>query len=142
MKEHRMVHVRFIFCVVTLCCVSLLHLGGCAAFSDTEYGKGSGSQGARDSNLTPGMVKLHIVKGETDQTDILEVFGPPNQTTMRDDVQVWTYDTISEYVREDGGTLFFYSAASRRSSQTSMLLMLYFDDRDIVYDYRLDQIKY
>ena len=88
------------------------------------------------------MVKLHIVKGQTDQTEILEVFGPPNQTTMRDDVQVWTYDTISEYVREDAGTLFFYAAASRRSSQTSMLLILYFDDRDVVYDYRLDQIKY
>ena len=137
-----MVHVRHVFCLLAVCCVSTLPLVGCAAFSDTEYGKGSGSQGARDSNLTPGMVKLHIVKGQTDQAEILEVFGPPNQTTMRDDVQIWTYDTISEYVREDAGTLFFYTAASRRSSQTSVLLILYFDDRDVVYDYRLDQIKY
>jgi hypothetical protein len=137
-----MVHVRLVTRSVALCCVAALQVGGCAAFSDSEYGKGSGSQGARQSNLTPGMVKLHIVKGQTDQTEILEVFGPPNQTTMRDDVQVWTYDTISEYVREDAGTLFFYSAGSRRSSQTSMLLMLYFNDLDVVYDYRLDQINY
>ena len=136
-----MVHVRFIRLLLVLGCLASLPLG-CAAFSDSEYGKGSGAQGARQSNLTPGMVKLHIVKGQTDQTEILEVFGPPNQTTMRDDVQVWTYDTISEYVREDAGTVFFYAAASRRSSQTSMLLILYFDDRDVVYDYRLDQIKY
>ena len=137
-----MVHARLVFCMVALCIVSTVLVGGCAEFSDSEYGKGSGSLGASQSNLTPGMVKLNIVKGRTDQAEILEVFGPPNQTTMRDDVQVWTYDTISEYVREDAGTLFFYTAASRRSSQTSMLLILYFDDRDVVYDYRLDQIKY
>ena len=63
-------------------------------------------------------------------------------TTHKGDVEVFTYDKISNYVRADRGGLLFYEAGSVRSSSVSILLILYFDDNDIVYDYRLDQIKY
>jgi len=122
--------------------VICLLMSACAGFSDSEFQRGAGQLGANQSNLTPGMAKLKITKGQTAQAEILEVFGPPNQTTMRDGVQVWTYDKISDYVREDRGGLLWYGAGSRRSSSTSILLILYFNNDDIVYDYRLDQIKY
>ena len=122
--------------------LTLVSSCGCAGFSSTEFDRGSASKNAKQSNLTPGMVKLKIQKGETSQAEILEVFGPPDQTTHKGDVEVFTYDKISNYVRADRGGLLFYEAGSVRSSSVSILLILYFDDNDIVYDYRLDQIKY
>ena len=81
------------------------------------------------------MVKLKIQKGETTQAEILEVFGPPDQTTHKGDVEVFTYDKISNYMRADRGGLLFYEAGSVRSSSVSILLILYFDENDVVYDY-------
>ena len=47
-----------------------------------------------ESNLTPGMAKATIVVGETSQAEVMEVFGPPDQVTHRDNKQIWTYDKI------------------------------------------------
>ncbi len=125
--------------IATLILISFI---GCAGFSNSEFDRGAGSADARQSNLTPGMVKLKIEKGQTTQAEVLEVFGPPDQTTHRNDIQIFTYDKISNYMRADRGGLLFYEAGSIRSSSVSIMLILYFDSNDIVYDYRLDQIKY
>ena len=113
--------------------MSILLMNGCAS---------SNSEGIRESNLTPGMVKLTIEKGKTTQADILEVFGPPDQVTHRDGKQVWTYDKISYQTRSDAGTLIFYSASSARSSSISTLLIIYFNEDDVAYDYRLDSYRF
>lgn len=120
---------------LTLVAISLILFlaSGCASRN---------SVGVRESNLTPGMVKLSINKGKTTQADILEVFGPPDQVTHRDGKQVWTYDKISYQSRVDSGTLIFYSASSARSTSISTLLIIYFNDADVVYDYRLDSYKF
>ena len=49
----------------------LIFIAGCATV-----------QPAQKSNLTPGMVKTTIIKGETRQNEILEVFGAPNIITQ------------------------------------------------------------
>ncbi len=97
---------------------------------------------AKESTLTPGMVKLKVEKGKTTQAEILETFGPPDQVTHKDGRQVWTYDKIRYDVRASAGTVIFYSAEKLRSSSTSTLLILYFGPDDVVYDYRLDTYKF
>tara|TARA_Y100001970_G_C13763996_1_gene617171 strand:+ start:258 stop:650 length:393 start_codon:yes stop_codon:yes gene_type:complete len=119
-----------------------LSLSSCAKFSNSEFEKMSGSSGAKESNLTAGMISLKIKKGETLQSDILEVFGPPDQTTHKGNMKVWTYDKISYSVRSDAGGLGFYSASSTRSQSVSTLLILYFNESDIVVDYRFDSYKF
>jgi outer membrane protein assembly factor BamE (lipoprotein component of BamABCDE complex) len=95
------------------------------------------------SNLTPGMAKSTIVKGSTKQAEIIEVFGPPDLVTHRDDMQVWTYDKIAYDVEETGGTVtIFREGRRRRSSSTSTMLIIYFDDSDTVQDYRMNTIKF
>ena len=47
-----------------------------------------------ESNLTAGMAKKSIVKGSTTQAEVMEIFGPPDLLTHRDDMQIWTYDKI------------------------------------------------
>lgn len=98
------------------------------------------------SNLTPGMVKLKIVKGQTRQAEVLEVFGPPDQVTHRDDQQIWTYDKTSyEYdKRSDYVTILLAGAGGDRvrSTSKSTMLIVYFDKADVVQDYRLSASKY
>lgn len=94
------------------------------------------------SNLTPGMVTLSVKKSETTQTDILEVFGPPDQVTHRDSLQVWTYDKISYRTRADKGSLIFYTAGSIESSSVSTMLILYFREDGVVQDYRFDSYRF
>ena len=96
--------------------------------------------------LTPGMVEISIEKGYTTKADILEVFGPPDQVTRRDDIAIWTYDkhNIQSSTRSSVGTLILLTAGRRTSSSssTSTLLILYFTDDDVVYDYKLDTFNY
>jgi hypothetical protein len=110
-----------------------------ASCASTQQREGTGP-------LTPGMVEISIEKGITAKADILEVFGPPDQVTRRDDIAIWTYDkhNIQTSSRRDIGTLILYSAGKRSSSSssTSTLLILYFDSNDVVYDYKLDTFKY
>lgn len=95
-----------------------------------------------ESNLTAGMAKATIQKGATTQAEIMEVFGPPDLVTHRDDLQIWTYDKIRYDVRSDAGTLFLYSAGSTRSSSTSTMMIIYFDKADIVREYRMSVTRF
>ncbi|MCX5713647.1 MAG: hypothetical protein NT033_02330, partial [Candidatus Omnitrophica bacterium] len=53
-------------------------------------------QPVQKSNLTPGMAKSKIIKNQTSQNDILEIFGPPNIITKnKSGNEVWTYDKVS-----------------------------------------------
>ena len=98
------------------------------------------------SALTPGTVKRTIVKGETTQAECLEVFGPPDLVTHRDGMQIWTYDKTSYDYEKSGSyfTVILYGVGGDRvrSSSKSTMLILYFDDADIVQDYRLSAVKF
>ncbi|MHC4210402.1 MAG: hypothetical protein ACYSWT_11880 [Planctomycetota bacterium] len=112
-------------------------IGGCSTPDTVEM---------QQSALTPGTVKRTIVKGETSQAECLEVFGPPDLVTHRDGMQIWTYDKTS-YDYEKGGSyftviLYGVSGDRVRSSSKSTMLILYFDDADIVQDYRLSAVKF
>ena len=111
-----------------------------------------------ESNLTPGMAKRTIAKGATTQGEVLEVFGPPDQVTHRDDLQIWTYDKVRYDLESSSGFLTVFAAAGgsnivgaggaglsgRRvtSSSTSTILILYFDSNDVVQDYRMSTIRF
>jgi len=97
-------------------------------------------QPVQKGNLTAGMVKTTIIKGETIQNDILEVFGAPNIITKnKSGDEVWTYEKMSV---ESGtsavvGTAILVSGAGSRTSSSSrtFTLMIEFDDNDVVKDY-------
>lgn len=93
------------------------------------------------SAVTPGMAKKHIVPGKTTQTDVLEIFGPPNLVTHNDGRETWTYDKISQEVSSSGGYLTIllagYGSQRTRTSSRATMLILYFDARERVIDYRL-----
>jgi len=97
-------------------------------------------QPVQQSNLTSGMAKTKIIKGQTTQNEIMQVFGPPNIVTKnKSGNEVWTYDKVSV---ESGssdvyGTLFILGGAGSRSSTSSrtFTLMIEFDEKDVVKDY-------
>ncbi|MGH7242851.1 MAG: hypothetical protein ACREJD_05480 [Phycisphaerales bacterium] len=100
----------------------------------------------KQSALTPGGVKLNLVKDQTSQAQVQEAFGPPDLVTYKDGQQIWTYDkTNFDYEkRSDYATLILIGQGGDRvrSSSRSTLLIVYFNDKDIVTDYRLSAIKY
>lgn len=100
----------------------------------------------KPSNLTPGMTKKYIYPGKTTQTEIIEIFGPPDLVTRRDGKEVWTYDKISQDVTTSGGfaTILIagYSKQSAHSSNRSTMLIIYFDKNERVVDYKLSASKF
>ena len=107
----------------------LIFIAGCATV-----------QPAQKSNLTPGMEKTTIIKGETTQTEILEVFGAPNIiTNNKSGNEVWTYDKVSidSSASAGYGTLVIVGVGSSRSGTSSrtFTLMIEFDDREVVKEY-------
>ena len=103
-------------------------------------------ENASPSNLTPGMAKRHIIPGQTTQTEVLEIFGPPDLVTRRDSTEVWTYDKISQEVKSSSGYLTILLAGLSRERTTahnkSIMLVVYFDVHDRVGDYRLSAAKF
>jgi len=93
-----------------------------------------------DNNLTFGIVKSKIIKGETNQLEILKIFGSPNIVTKnKSNNEVWSYNRMN--VNESAkGTYVFLSLISTNkksysSSTTSFDLIISFTDDDIVTDY-------
>jgi outer membrane protein assembly factor BamE (lipoprotein component of BamABCDE complex) len=111
-----------------------------------------------ESNLTAGMAKLKILKDKTTQAEVLEIFGPPDMVTHRDDLRIWTYNKVRYDIRETAGGLFVIGAVaggsgggagaaggsgSRRTSSSKMtILTIHFDSQDIVRDYRMQVTRF
>lgn len=100
----------------------------------------------KESALTPGMTKKFIVPGKTGQTEVLEIFGPPDLVSRREGLETWTYDKISQDVTSSNAFLTIILAGYSRDHQTShnrsMMLILYFDKHDVVNDYRLSSAQF
>ncbi len=100
----------------------------------------SASQPKQKSNLTFGSVKKNIVKGKTNQSDVVQLLGSPNIVTKNSKGnEVWTY-TRQSYDSETGGfgggvILFGGNKAFSSSSTSSFDLILTFDKNDVVDDY-------
>ncbi|MEW6170516.1 MAG: hypothetical protein AB1472_03020 [Candidatus Omnitrophota bacterium] len=104
------------------------------------------------SNLTPGMAKKYLVKGETSQSEVLQIFGAPNIITKnKSGNEVWTYDKISSeaatsHIGGAGGVIGLpgttpavggmTAGGARSSSSTRTLtLIIEFDENDVVKDF-------
>jgi hypothetical protein len=115
-------------------------LFGCATFPKEE-------EPAQASNLTFGVVKSKIIKGQTTQEEILKIFGSPNIITKnRDNDEVWNYNRMSYKTSagEDGGTVIFWSGSRAMSTATtaSFDLIIIFDNNDVVKDYSVISAKF
>ncbi len=145
---------------IAMACVMTLALTSCKTSPPPLPG------GGQRSNLTPGMVNKYVKKGETPQTDIYTVFGPPNIImTDQDGREVWTYDvqstsrTAADTSRSGsvgagvgaggmagnvpiggvaaGGGGGSRSTSTGQTSSTTFTLMITFDDQKVVQDYRM-----
>ena len=108
----------------------LLSLGACKSY---KYGT---EAPAEKSNLTIGVVKSKVVKGETSQDEILKLFGAPNLVSKnKSNREVWSYNKMS--VEQKAGSTDFLAGqrASQSSSSRSFDLIITFDEKDIVADY-------
>jgi hypothetical protein len=112
----------------------VLIISGCATFPKPD-------ESAQQSNLTQGMAKAKIVKGQTSQAEILQLFGAPNITTKNKAQQeVWNYHKISyeSFGAGKNDVYFLFQGGSRAISSTtsrSFDLIITFDDQDVVSDY-------
>ena len=113
---------------------------------------------AARSNLTPGMAKKHIRPGQTHQAEVIEIFGPPNIITWRDGGEMWVYDKVSSRRTNAffgvgglgggfgsggaGGGLLAGGVGSSTRSETTVMLIVYYDENDIVDDYKITQTKF
>ena len=65
-----------------------LVLGGC-------FG-GGGSERCHNSEFTHGNMKWHLEKNKTHESEVLEVFGPPNVTSIDSEgLEMWVYQKMS-----------------------------------------------
>lgn len=104
-------------------------IGGCVSVQPIQKG-----------NLTPGMAKTKIIKGQTTQNEILEVFGAPNIVTKnKSGNEVWTYDkaSIETGTSDVYGTILIAGGAGSRisTSARTFTLMIEFDENNIVKDF-------
>jgi outer membrane protein assembly factor BamE (lipoprotein component of BamABCDE complex) len=110
----------------------------------------------QSSSITPGAAKKHIQPGTTTQADVVEVFGTPNIITRKDGGEMWVYDKISSRTTSAafgigglggggggfGGGGLAGGVGSTERSETTVMLIIYFDQNDIVRDYKISQTKF
>ncbi len=129
----------------------ILTIMGCA----TPY---SSDVPTRQSNLTAGMVSKQVIRGKTAQADIMEIFGPPDLVTMKNDYEMWGYDKISREAAYTafgvglggggavgagglGGLAGLRTGYSTQSTRT-LFLLIYFDKDHVVSDYKLSATRF
>lgn len=108
-----------------------------------SYKYGANVEPVQKSNLTFGVVKSKIKKGETTQAEILKIFGSPNLVTKnKSNKEIWSYNKMS--VQKKGGRTdyFFGQKASASSSSQSFDLIITFDSNDIVKEYSVVSTSY
>ncbi|NQT90473.1 MAG: hypothetical protein HQ558_04385 [Candidatus Omnitrophica bacterium] len=117
-----------------------LVFAGCATFPES-------GEPVQKSNLTTGVVKKEIIKGKTNQTEVLRLFGAPNLVTKnRDNNEVWSYTKMSFDTKTgaDGMSLILWggSRAMSRAATSSFDLIIEFNEDDIVKDYSIISATY
>ncbi len=117
-----------------------------------------GCSESKPSAVTPGAAKKHIVIGQTNMAEVVEVFGSPNIVTRKNNYEMWVYDKVSSRQTSSfigaggvgggvgsggfGGGGLSAGAGSSERSETTVMLIIYFDANDIVQDYKISQTKF
>ena len=99
------------------------------------------------SNLTVGMIKSKVIKGQTTQNEILKIFGAPNMVTKnKNNDEVWSYNKMSVDAAEQQkhASLFIIGKSSATESRTTSSFdwIITFDENDVVKDYSLVSSSY
>lgn len=119
------------------CILSVITVSIFISCSAHKYGENA--EPTQKSNLTFGMAKSKIIKGQTTQSEIIALFGSPNLITKnKSNNEVWSYNKMS--ISSKGGhqqTFFGGEKASASSSSQSFDLIITFDNNDIVSDYSI-----
>ncbi|MBN2560236.1 MAG: hypothetical protein JXQ75_04835 [Phycisphaerae bacterium] len=113
---------------------------------------------AGPSAITPGAAKKHIKPGETTQAEVIGVFGTPNIITHKHDTEMWVYDKVSSKQTSAafgiggsgggagsggfGGGGLAGGVGSSERSETTVMLIIYYDENDVVRDYKISQTKF
>ena len=131
---------------------------GCAG---SQYGhlEQMGQPEEKRSSLTPGMAKKTIIKGQTKQAEVLEIFGPPDLvTTTQAGGEMWGYDRVSRETAFSSfgigvlggglpGDALIGGVAGAKAGQTTqtvrtLFLLIYFDKDSTVIDYKLSATRF
>ena len=107
----------------------------------------SGNQPGDRTNLTFAAVKKNIIRGQTSQTEIIQLLGSPNITSKNKKGQeVWTYSktgSASERSAVSGGFIFIGGGKAVDTTSVSTFdLIITFDDGDMVEDYSVVTSKF
>lgn len=91
----------------------------------------------RNTGITHGTVQLHLQKGVTSQTEVLEKFGSPNIATTDGDMEVWTYQrhgTTSKSAGVGGSLILLGGSTSgfSQNSRTMTLIIKFGTDKKVV----------
>jgi len=119
---------------------------------------GVGCSTSSSSSITPGAAKKHIKPGTTTQAVVIEHFGTPNIITRKDGGEMWVYDKVSSKTTSAafgigglgggagsggfGGGGLGGGVGSTERSETTVMLIVYFDENDLVRDYKISQTKF
>jgi len=117
--------------LIAIVAIAALAASGCQTAVDSP----------RNSPLTHGNVTLNLKKGETTQSKVLEIFGPPNiATTDAEGNEVWTYQRHASVSKssESFATIVLAGAQTSGFSQSSrtMTLIIKFDSQKRVIDFK------
>ena len=123
--------------------VILLFFSLLFSISCNSYKYGANAEPTQKSNLTFGVVISKIIKGNTTQSEILEIFGAPNLVSKnKSNNEVWSYNKMSVVNKQGGTDFLFGERASQSSSTQSFDLIITFDSNDIVSDYSVISTSY
>ncbi|MEE8169269.1 MAG: hypothetical protein V3T70_01865 [Phycisphaerae bacterium] len=128
----------------------------CGAFLSLLFVPGCSE--SRPSAITPGAAKKHIHPGETTQAEVIEIFGTPNIITRKSGGEMWVYDKVSSRRTTAvfgagglgggaggsgfGGGGLGGGVGSTERSETTVMLIVYYDENDVVRDYKISQTKF
>ena len=82
--------------------VILLFFSLLFSISCNSYKYGANAEPTQKSNLTFGVVKSKIIKGNTTQSEILEIFGAPNLVSKnKSNNEVWSREERISYLEQE-----------------------------------------
>jgi len=118
--------------------MALAALGACATNRPAPVDQ-------RNSALTQGNVQLNLRVGETRKAEVLETFGASNITTRdASGSEVWSYQRFARVSQSTEASSYWTillfgggsSAEGFAETTRTMTLIIYFDENDIVSDFR------
>ena len=99
----------------------------------------------RNSELTHGNVQLNLKVGETNQAEVLNIFGAPNITTIDSSGhEVWSYQRAASAQQSTSNNNYWTiilaggknTAAGFESTSRMITLIIKFDQTKVVSDFR------